>query len=334
MIKGTARFEYFLYKLQLLLEKASKQKNPALWLFKHDARTPIFMLEGLAKMYAGIHNKKKFTKLKEHFKLLEDTLGAIDYYDTIAKDLSINKKIPAAVTTYLQAQTREKIQNLNEILIEKGWLLTENNRIQKIQKKLNEADWLKEENEVEAINGFYGKAIYGITEFVNSNSCNFNNIEADVHELRRKLRWLSIYPKALRGCIQLSLNKNVPKHLTKYLTKEITTSDFNKFPEAGDAENILLLEQNHFYALSWMIAQLGIIKDKGLQVVAVKEALQQTSDLEDAVAFKKTYQLLGAKQIKIEELLMEASAICTTFFDEQNLEHLVIGEKEVALPAL
>ena len=331
MIKGASRFEYFLYKLQLLLDKASKQKNPALWLYKHDARTPIFMLEGLAKMYACIHNKKKFTKLKEHFKLLEDTLGAIDYYDTIAKDISINKKIPESVTTYLQAQTREKIQNLNEILVEKGWLLPDNNRIQKIQKKLAEAEWLKEENEVKAINEFYGKAIYSISEFVQTTACNFDNIEADVHELRRKLRWLSIYPQAMRGCIQLGLNKTVPKYLSKYLTKEITTSTFNKLPEAGDAKNILLLEQNHFYAVSWMIAQLGVIKDKGLHIVAVKEALQQTSDLEDIVAFKKTYQLLGSKQIKLNELLMEAAAICKTFFDEQILEHLVIGEKVLAI---
>lgn len=334
MIKGTARFEYFLYKLQLLLDKASRQKNPALWLFKHDARTPVFMLEGLAKLYAGIHNKKKFTKLKEHFKLLEDTLGAIDYYDTIAKDLQTNKKIPVAVINYLQAQTREKIQNLNEILVDKSWLLPENNRIQKIQKKLNEVDWLKEENEVKAINEFYGKAIYSISEFVQTSACNFDNIESDVHELRRKLRWLSIYPQAVRGCIQLGLSSAVPKYLKKYLTKEITTSAFNKLPEAGDAENILLLEQNHFYAVSWMIAELGIIKDKGLRVVAVKEALQQTSDLEDSIAFKKTYQLLGTKQIKLEDLLMEAAAICKTFFDEQILEHLVMGEKEVALSAV
>ncbi len=330
MIKGTARFEYFLYKLQLLLDKATKQKNPALWLYKHDARTPVFMLEGLAKMYASLHNKKKFTKLKEHFKLLEDTLGAIDYYDAIAKELSTNKKIPAGLTTYLQAQTREKIQNLNEILTEKGWLLPENNRIQKIQKKLKGADWLKEEEEVKAIMEFYGKAIYDISEFIQTNAGNFDNIESDVHELRRKLRWLSIYPQAMRGCIQLGLNKAVPKYLTKYLTKVITGSIYNKLPEAADCKNILLLEQNHFYALSWMIAELGIIKDKGLIVVAVKEALQQTTDLEDAAAFKKTYQLLGTKQIKLEELLIEAAAICKTFFEEQILEQVVIGEKVLA----
>lgn len=329
MIKGPARFDYYLNKLQLLFDKASKQKNPALWLYNNDGRTPLFMVEGLAKMYTQIHNKKKFTKLKEQFKLLEDTLGAIDYYDNIAKDISTNKKIPATVTSYLQAQTREKIQSLNEILVEKEWLSADNNRIKKIQKKLAEADWLKEEAEVKAINEFYGEAIYAITEFVHADKCNFKNIEADVHELRRKLRWLSIYPHAIRGSIQLSKNKTTAKYLAKYLTKEITTSAFNKMPDAGDAAYFLLLEQNYFYALSWMIAALGKIKDKGLHVIAVKEALQQTTELADADAYKKTYQLLGTKQPKIEVLLKEAAGICKVYFGEQNLENLVIGIKSL-----
>lgn len=329
MIKGPARFDYFLNKLQLLLDKASKQKNPALWLYKNDVRTPLFMLEGLAKMYTQIHNKNKFTNLKEQFKLLEDTLGAIDYYDNMAKDLSTNKKIPAAVTTYLKAQTREKIQSLNDMLVEKEWLSPGNSGIKKVQKKLNEADWLKEEDEVKAINEFYGGAIYGITEFIQTDAYHFNNIEADVHELRRKLRWLSIYPQALCGSIQLSKNKTTPKHLAKYLTKEITTSAYNKMPYAGDATYFLLLEQNYFYALSWMIAELGKIKDKGLHVVAVKEALQQTTGLADADAYKKTYQLLGTKQPKLEQLLKDAASICKVFFNEQNLENLVIGISSV-----
>ena len=329
MIKGPARFEYYLNKLQLLLEKASLQKNPALWLYKNNARTALFMLEGLAKMYSALHNKKKFTKLKIHFKLLEDTLGAIDYYDSIAKDLSLNKKINVEIINYLQAQSREKIQSLNEILIENKWLSTTDNRIKKIHQKLQEADWLKEEKEVKAINDFYGSAIYEITVFVQKKDFIFKNIEADVHELRRKLRWLSIYPQALRGCIQLRPGKDQHPELKKYLTKNIVNSAFNKMPALGDASILLLLEQNYFYSLSWMINELGIIKDKGLHAVAVKEALEQTSELEEDAAFKKTYQLLGNKQFMIPQLLEEAAAICKIYFEEQNLEHLVLGVKTI-----
>ena len=330
MKNGPARFEYYLTQVNNLLTKAAKQKNPALWLYKNNARTPFFMLEGLAKMYISIHNKKKFTKLKEHFKLVEDALGAIDFYDAFSTEFSKNKKIPVAITAYLQAQTREKIQSLNELLNEKEWLGNDNSRIKKIQKKLAEADWLKAEEEVQEMNEFYGQSIYEIVAFTEKESFHFDNVEADVHELRRKLRWLSIYPQAVRGCIQLSKSKKVPKHLEKYLTKEITTSPFNKMPDAGDNEAFLLLEQNYFYSLSWMIAELGKLKDEGLRIVAIKEALQQTSSISDAEAFKKAYQLTGAKQLKLEEILVKADSISKTYFKEKNLEYLVLGTAAAA----
>ncbi|MEO6729743.1 MAG: hypothetical protein ABIN01_00905 [Ferruginibacter sp.] len=329
MNSGNSRFNYFLNQLQPILAAAVKQKNPALWLYRNNARTPLFMLEALAKMYAGFHNGKRFDKMREHFKLLEDILGAIDYYDTVAKNLVTNKKIPASVVTYLQAQSREKIQSLNEALTEHDWLLPDNNRIAKIQKKLSEADWKNEETEIQLMNEWYGESIYGIVEFCQAKQFRFDNMEADVHELRRKLRWLSIYPQAVRGTVQFGKNKTVPKHLLKYATKEIVSSPFNKMPNAGTAKHILLLEQNYYYALSWMIQELGNLKDNGLHVLAVKEAIQQSSSMSEEDALKKSYQMLGRQQSRLPALLDQASEICKVYFKEQNLEHLVIGPTSV-----
>jgi len=329
MKPGLSRFEHFINKLQPILNTASKQKNPALWLYRNNARTPLFMLEALSKMYSDFHNSKKFTKIKEHFKLLEDTLGAIDYYDMAAKDLVTNKKVPANVITYLQAQSREKIQSLNEILVENDWLSTDKSRISKILKKLKEVDWLEEEDEVNQMNEFYGESIYSLVEFIQGTSFHFENMESEVHELRRKLRWLSIYPQAVNGAIQLQTNKNMPKHLAKYCSKEITSSPYNTLPAVGRSTYILLLEQNYYFALSWMIAELGNIKDNGLHVVAVKEALLQTASLDETAAIKKTYQLLGRQQTSLQELLQQAGNICKIYFEEQNLEHLVLGVKMI-----
>jgi hypothetical protein len=330
MKNGFSRFEYHLAALQILLTKAAKQKNPALWLYQNNARTSLFMLEGLAKLYAGIHNKKKFSKIKEHFKLLEDALGAIDYYDAFAKQFAANKKMPVAITQYLQAQTREKVQQLNELLTEKNWINSGEPRIEKIKNKLEDANWLKPEEEIKEIAAFYGEAILDIIEFTRQTKFKFTNVEADVHELRRKLRWLSIYPQAVLGGIQLSKDKNtVSPQLKKYLTKEIVNSPFNKLPDAGSNTHFLLLNQNYFYALSWVIAKLGKIKDCGLGIIAIKEALQLTSSVSDADAYKKAYDLLGKQQIKMPQLLKEAEAACKTFFTEHNLEYLVKGTSAV-----
>ena len=325
MKKGILRFEFFLQQFEKILSKAGSQKNPALYLYQNNARTPLFMLEGLAKLYSGIHNQKKFSKLKEHFKLLEDALGAVDYYDSIARHLANNKKMPLEINQYLLAQTREKIQHLNELLIEKKWIGKKNERLQKIRKKLKDSNWLDDEKEINEINIFYGKAIYEIIEFTHSINYHFDNMEEDVHELRRKLRWLSIYPQGLQGCIQLAESQTSTKNLKKYLTIEIINSPFNKMPSAGGNQNILLLDKNYFLSLSWIIAELGKLKDNGLTVVAFVEALQQNEALNNTDALMKAYRILGTKQIKLPVLLNDAEKISKTFFNENNLEKLVIG---------
>ena len=329
MKKGITRFVFYINQLKVLLSRAAKQKNPALWLYNHNARAPIFMLEGLSKLYAGLHNKKKFEKLEEQFKLLEDILGAIDYYDVFAKELAHRKKIPATITTYLAAQSREKIQWLNEILKENHWLDDRHPCINKIKKKLGDAHWMVEKQEIQAIDVFYTSAITEINNFFKSTGHHFENVELEVHKLRRKLRWLSIYPQALRGCIQLSKSKHTSKFMTKYLTKEIMGSSFNKMPGAGDNKHFLLLEQNSYYALSWMISELAILKDEGLRVIAVKEAFQQTTNISDKEALQKTYHVLGKKQLTIKQILNKADIICKTYFNEGSLDKLIIGTSKV-----
>jgi len=319
---GFEKFEYLFTKLQALMTQAGKQKNPALWLYRNNARAIAFMAEGLAKIYAGIYDKKIFAKIDEQAKLLEDALGLIDYYDVMAKGLVANKKIPRKAISYLQAQTREKIQSLNELLTEKHWLGSTNNKIEKLQKKLRRVEWLSNEKEVKQFAAFYTKSIGRIIFFVQQKKFRFDNLETEVHELRRQLRWLSIYPHALQGTVQLTGSKHIPSHLKKYMTSAVLTSPFNKMPDAGDTKHFLMLDKNIFYSLSWMIAELGIIKDKGLQILALQEVLQQTGSAGEA-DLKKVYQLL--KQEKLPDLLKYAMEISKTYFGEHNLERLVAG---------
>ncbi len=330
MKHGKERFELYLSQIATLLSKSTKQKNAAMWLYQNNLRTPLFMLEALSKMYSELHNKKRFSNIKEQVKILEDALGAIDYYDTYAKQFALIKSFPKNITAYLQAQTREKIQHLNELLIEQKWIGDDAHKISDISKKISTAKWMKEKDEVKLINKYYGKAIYNIVEFVNIKKFKLDNVEADIHELRRKLRWLSIYPQALQGTIQLIKTKKSIKHLSKYCTKDVIQSPYNKFPAAGNKKHFLLLEQNYFYALSWQIANLGKIKDSGLAVIAIKEAIQQSKNISDAEALKTAYKLLGSKQLKIEQILAKASAISKIYFSENNLENLVVNISSIS----
>ena len=323
MKQGKTRFDYQLDKVNTLLLASNNHENPALWLFLHDLRTPMFMLESLSKMYAQFHNKAFFTELNERFKEVEDVLGAIDYYGAYVKEFQTDDKIPASVKIYLENKIREKIVVFNEILFKKGW--NNGKTIKKIKEGLTIAKWQNQADEIANVEKYYFKQIRKINEFVAQTTFNFKNVESEVHELRRKLRWLSIYPQALQGAIQLKESQMDNVHLKKYLVKEIVDSPFNKLPELIDYKHHLLLEKSCFLSLSWLISELGKLKDKGLKIAVLKETFQEISFLKDDEALKEAYRVLGNDYPSMEVLLKQAGTIAEVFFNDKILDNLIVG---------
>ena len=325
MKNGISRFEFYLQKVDGMMQQAGKAQNPALWLYTNDARTPFFMLEALGRLHSTLHNKKIFSKLKDRFKLMEDGFGQVDYYDNYGKIFLAHPTVPVHIREYMQAQAREKIQHVNDLLLAEGWLGENNQRLKKIRKKLFDADWLKAKDEAKAIKGFYEEEIKGIVKFVNAAKGNFTDMESHVHELRRDIRWLSIYPQALQGMIQLTDSGKAGPEIQKYLIPEIVNSRYNKMPDAGSNSWFLMLEKSYFLALSWLIAEMGKFKDQGLQVFAVTEALQQTEGLTHDIAYQKSFLSLGIAPESEQQLLTNASAITATFLQEKILDKLLYG---------
>ena len=321
MNKSMQRFDIQIKKIEKLLVHAKNKENPALWLYLNDLRTPVFMLEGLAKMYANLHNKKEFSKIKEQAKEIEDALGVVDYYIAFQKEFSSKEKIPIAIKQFIDLKATEKIEVLNQILIKENWL--NDKRIVKIKKRLKKADWLREEKEINAIQRYYTDEIAEINEFANSTKFEFDNVEEDVHELRRMLRWLSIYPQAMQGAVKLIANRVTSENVKKYLTKEIINSPFNQLATSKELTYFLQLNKNNFISLSWMIAELGKIKDNGLRIKVLEDALQATEYLKTAEAETKAMQVLGKTQPSLLTLLQEASTISKTYFSDKLLTDLI-----------
>ena len=88
---------------------------------------------------------------------------------------------------------------------------------------------------------------------------------------------------------------------------------------------ILYFNEKYFLSLSWIIDELGKLKDEGLRTVVIKEALQSNNNITDENAFKQTMKILGNKQAQTVELLKKAEKICEIYYKENNLEHLVAG---------
>lgn len=329
MKPGAERFEFYLQKLEPLLQQAALENNPAQYLFNNDARTPLFMLEGLSRLYGNLHNKKKFEKLKERFKQLEDGLGAVDYYDGYAKIFMAHPLVPVHLREFMQLCAAQKLQDLNEILYEQGWIGAAAPRLKKIKKQLKEADWQKPAKELKAIEQFYQQEIAEILQNVSAYTDGFTELEGQVHELRRDLRWLSIYPHALQGCIQLAHDDRSNEVTEAYRTPAVLQSRYNVLPDAGNNKRFLLLEKNYFYALSWLIAELGTVKDDGLQHYAITEALCAVAGMEPRQALNKSFEILGKDPGHLEQLLQYAGTIVQTYLSGQCLQNLVMGTAKI-----
>lgn len=320
---GKEIFNLHLASTEKLLNEAKNQSNPALWLFENGLRTPMFMLEATARVYEKIYDSKDLEKRKEQIKLIEDAIGAVDYYSAYAIELATNPKIKLEIIDYLHKQKEIKLTELNKILLDENWL--NGKRIGKIKETINDINWLSETEELSEIGKFYAKAITKIDEFIKITTFDFDHVEDDVHELRRRLRWLSIYPQALLGVFQYSKSDEKPlEHLQKYLTEEILNSKFNIMPTSLSFEKPILINKNYFCSLSWIIAEIGKLKDEGLRVFVLKEAIDNTDNSDKDIEESEVYKILNQKQKSLDELLNEAEKIVKTFFEEDNLNSILV----------
>ncbi|HEY5368263.1 MAG TPA: hypothetical protein VIJ75_04660 [Hanamia sp.] len=319
---GKSRFLFFLNQLQAIIEKAESADNITLSIYEQNARTPLFMLEGLTRIYKKIHKKKKFSKLDILFKDFEDRLGAIDYYDGFHKEFINDKRMPDLITSYVNDKKEESIKALQNDLEKDKWIGKHKKRIAKIIKKLNKIKWLNEKEDTREILLVYQHYIDKVTEKYGTGHIHFTDLENDVHEMRRELRWLSIYPQALQGLMQLTPQTESQEILKKYITPEIVKSRFNVMPNGSGLQDHITINRNYFYGLSWIIAELGKLKDSALKIDLIEEsiiAVYKPSGHTQQLA----YSFCDESQLTISEILDHSQKIAQTFFDENILEHLI-----------
>jgi hypothetical protein len=319
---GKSRFLYYLNKVETILDNAATSENPALVAYKEDLRTPFFMLEALSRLYKKIYSHKKLTKLNEHFKDIEDALGGIDYYDGFYQQFLQQKNIPARITGFIKDQRDEKTQDLNDLLKEEKWIGKNKNRVSKIKKDLDQINWFDEKHDSQAILDVYQDDIDKVIKKYKVKKLEFKDVENDVHELRRRVRWLSIYPQALRGLMQLKQNVEPPDFLKKYLTPEVLNSPFNVLPDGSGLQSHIMLNNNYFYALSWIIAELGKLKDSGLKILLLEDSIDKVYKTKEDVR-ELAHSISGADQPTLEQILSQSQKIATTFFEENILQNLI-----------
>jgi hypothetical protein len=321
----TKEFNPFLVysaQLQGLLTKASKQKNPALWLHQNNARTALFQLEALTRIHDLAFDEKIFVKWHKRFKKMEDVFGEIDYYLVLEKEFKANKKIDRVTVAYFTEKVKNKLEKCNIRLQEKEWL---EGKLGEFDVRLKEYTVVYNKEYLNELKLTIKADIESILIFIQKIDYSFSQFEKQVHEVRRKLRWLSIYSQALNGLIQLKKTTKKTKYQINYFTKDILKSPYNKLPVKP--KNVMIMEFDHdsFFALSWIIKELGILKDSGLRIIALTEAIVKTSDYNEQQAKEKAHVLLGVEKNFEEKVLKQVSETVKTFIlKDKILDSLVI----------
>ena len=162
-----------------------------------------------------------------------------------------------------------------------------------VETRIKDADWTTDvAEERKELILFLIDCIEKIENDYDTGKLNFNSIDDGLHEFRRKLRWLSIYAAVSDGQVQLKKIKHASEDLKKYLTDEIVKLPYNQLPSAKKGVMPIYIESPNFYALSWLIQELGNLKDMGLKWKVIDEATVNAKQTENADALSKSLKKL------------------------------------------
>lgn len=291
-----------------VLQQAISQPDPTLFLYKKDVRTPLFMIESLTRLLKKIYSDSEINEAHKISKKLEDLFGQIDYYDALVKQFSKQKSVTRAQRDYFTKKRDKTISKTNEKLRKRDFYQANFNELQQEFKIdfSNKAIVLKIEKQIK-------DELKDCFNFYLQYAKGFDDMELQVHEIRRKLRWISIYSQSLQGLIVLQPDKNKYAWEKEFITKSELQSPYNKLVIKKNLPYTIAFKQKAFYALSFVIKNLGEIKDKVLAMEALNKAVKKTSNISTTNLKTPVTKQLNLNYTE-EDLLKQAHNLLRKFF--------------------
>ncbi len=301
-------------QFKAILAQAQATDNPAQYLYHKGARNVLFMLEALTRLHEPIITQPKLEQWQGRFKLLEDLLGELDYVDNYNQQLANKKGIPAKQIQVLESRCKGIEDNINTILLTKKWVL---NHLAKFEAFIAKQNLVFDVAYTHAIAASYTKEVDKVNAYIQFINGNYTQLEEQVHEVRRKLRWLSIYAQCMQGLFTLHKPKATPAWSKKYMTKAVVSSPYNKLAKAPKSLSTIPLNYYAFVTLSYTIDALGAIKDTGLLSHLLQQELGYTTP--------QVSKLLGKAYVTESALLSKASTLLQGVTKARVLQQLVVG---------
>ena len=299
-------------QLHELLKNAQSADNPALYLYQKGARNIVFMLEGLTRIHKNAFEDENMDKWYDRFKKIEDLFGQIDYLDAFKKQFETDQVLDEKAIAELGRKTAIPIAELNQLLEEKEWF---KDKLLKFDAFIESCGFRYDQSYTACISAAYSEEIQKIEDFAKAIHFEIKELEIELHELRRRLRWLSIYPQAFRGLFQLKRGNTDPVWSKKYMTEKIVNSPFNQLPPPVENLPAIYLDYHCFIALSFMIQEYGGLKDQGLQSFVLADEL--------SLSESETEKVLRDKYVSEKVILTKATALLKAFFKDNILQNLV-----------
>jgi len=157
-------------------------------------------------------------------------------------------------------------------------------RLESILEVLDDIDWQKNKKDRKGILRFLVETLEKVIDQGGygdaAKALNFNHLEDGVHEFRRTIRWISIYPQALGGLCRLANNgpDALDSNLSAYYTDEIVSGKFNKYDPDPREKNRIDIDASLIFAFSFVIGDIGDVKDGGQLSEALELALERTTE--------------------------------------------------------
>lgn len=329
--KGVAQRAYAtrLRSFYAQLTSATKDATPALTLHRSGARTPLFQLECLGRLHRATIDDDAFLPLHQAFKALEDLLGAVDFADAMVKRLGASNT-DSELAAYFVGRRAEACFQVERHLAIAKWLPEDDEipeALDEILEILEECDWPGAKREKKALADYFADCAEGMHEKLAGGEYNFAELEAGVHEVRRKVRWLSILPAALDGLIVRPAEQKIDEALASYCTDAIVRSPFNDFPKRDAVPDPIVVDSPAFLALSWLISELGSIKDRGQTSEALSSAARDLGDGPKAAA-SRARKVLGDAPMSHEEIASKVEPMIARFVELGVLTRLAKSAKK------
>lgn len=236
-----------------------------------DFRRRVFTLEGSLKMYRG-RLSDELDAQYDNVKKLEDSAGGYSYAQTMTK-VAKDNKAPAQVIALLEKKEAAAKKALGDTLDELGLTLDEKNRFpafKSLVRDVRHADFGSYDQDRKGLLKIFKHTMKEIEE----SDYDMNDLENGLHELRRQLRWVTIYTEAVDGLVQHDVN--VAPKIPEALADPVASSKYMTMPPADREMKPVVVSTSLYAKNQKVVLDLGALKDRGEAIHGMRDAFLAT----------------------------------------------------------